>query len=169
MPHTYNSIRGKVAEYPSFQIGWWNAGATGSLRLTLMRHVFLEASYKYSYASYKDIGVYNGTASQKLTSTQVIFSLGYWFSATKHNPLFTKPDNAKPPLTIKPIYPQDPEDQSKTLKMAPDTSVPAGEQAPPPESPMPEVPSPTPDAPAPDAPVPDSVPVPDGPAPEPGN
>ncbi len=163
MPHIYNSLQGKVAEYPSFQLGGWNAGADGSLRITLMRHVFLEASYKYSYASYKDLGVYDGGASQKLVSSQVIFSLGYWFSTTKHNPLFMKPDNRKPPFAIKPIMPPDnQEDQRKTLEKAPEKTPPA-EEAPAP-APVPDTPPDTP----PDEPTPDMPPSPDAPVPEPG-
>ena len=167
MPHTYNSIDGKVAEHPAFQLGGWNTGAEAALRLTLMRHVFLEASYKYSYASYKDVSVYNGVASQKLMTSQVIFSLGYWFSTTKHNPLFEKPDNRKPPLTIRPIYPPDPEEDSKKVMQgqpmmpAIKTAKPAEEQ---PAPPAPE----TPPAPSEPTPAPDPAPAPEQPAPEPG-
>jgi len=106
MPHVYNSFAGKVAEYPSFQLGGWNAGIEAALRLTLFRYVFLEGSYKYSRASYTDVGVYNGNATQKLTISQVIIGGGITFPTTKRNPLFTKPDNKKPPIGIKPIYPE---------------------------------------------------------------
>lgn len=161
MPHTYNSIAGKVAEHPSFQLGGWNAGAEGALRLTLMRHIFLEASYKYSYAMYKDIAVYNGTARQNLLTSQIVFGLGYWFSTTKHNPLFEKPDMSKPPLTIKPINPPDPEeDMKKVMKSQPTVEpmeIPKPAENPAPEpSPIPQDPAPSPDAPAPDNPAPDA-------------
>lgn len=106
MPHTFNSIANKIAEHPSFQFGGWNAGLEAALRLTVLRYVFVEGGYKYSWASYSDVSVYNGTASQKLTISQVIISAGIHFPTTKRNPLFTKPDNKKPPLTIKPIYPE---------------------------------------------------------------
>jgi len=108
MPHVYNTINGKDAEYPSFQLGGWNAGVEASLRLTIMRHVYLEVSPKYSYASYTDIGVYNGTATQKLTTFQWIFNIGYWFSVTKHNQLFEKRKIEKPALSIKPIHTEQP-------------------------------------------------------------
>jgi hypothetical protein len=106
MPHTFNSIANKVSEHPSFQFGGWNAGLEAALRLTIMRYVFVEGGYKYSWASYSDVSVYNGTASQKLTISQVIISAGITFPTTKRNPLFTKPDNKRPPLSIKPIYPE---------------------------------------------------------------
>lgn len=170
MPHTYNSIAGKVSEKPSFQLGGWNAGAEGALRITLMRHVFVEASYKYSYVSYKDIAVYNGTASQKLMTSQVIVSLGYWFSTTKHNPLFEKPDMRKPPLTIKPIYPPDPEEDSKKIMQGqpmmaePKTAKPAEQPTTPTEpAPAPTEPAPTPTEPTPAPPEP--TPAPEQPAP----
>lgn len=104
MPHIYNSIAGKVAEYPSFQLGGWNAGIEAALRVTLFRYVFVEGAYKYSRASYSDVGVFNGTAKQTLGISQVIFSGGITFPTTKRNPLFVKPDTKKPPLSIKPIY-----------------------------------------------------------------
>ncbi|WP_345082106.1 hypothetical protein [Nemorincola caseinilytica] len=164
MPHTYSSIAGKEIERPSFQWGGWNAGGEAALRLTLMRHIFLEASYKYSYASYKDIAVYNGTAAQKLVTSQMVFSLGYWFSTTKHNPLFEKPDNRPAPLTIKPIYPPDPEEDSKKMMQgqpmmkapaAPAQPVVPTEPAPAPTEPAPGEPTPTPDAPPAPAPEPE--------------
>lgn len=170
MPYTYNSIMGKTAERPQFQMGGWNAGAEGAIRLTLMRHVFAEASYKYSYASYKDLVVFNGVAQQKLVTAQMVLSVGYWFSTTKHNPLFVKPDNKKPPFSIKPINPPDPEeDQKKIMKGQPMLPAPKKAVAP---APAP-APAPVPDSvPAPDStpvPTPDAPPAPDGtPTPEPG-
>lgn len=104
MPHIYNSIGGKAAEYPSFQLGGWNAGLEAALRITLFRYVFVEGGYKYSRASYSDVGVFNGTAKQKLAISQVLFTAGITFPTTKRNPLFTRPDLSKPPLSIKPIY-----------------------------------------------------------------
>ncbi len=104
MPHIYNNIAGKVAEYPSFQLGGWNAGVEAALRITLFRYVFVEGAYKYSRASYTDVGVYNGTAKQTLGVSQVIFSGGITFPTTKRNPLFMRPDLSAPPLSIKPIY-----------------------------------------------------------------
>ncbi len=104
MPHVYNSIAGKASEYPSFQFAGWNMGAAGAIRLTAMRHVYLEGAFKYSRATYSDIGIYNGTASQKLSISQVIFSIGYTFSTTRHNPLFEKGRIEYMPLTIKPIH-----------------------------------------------------------------
>lgn len=173
MPHTYNSINGKVAEHPAFQLGGWNAGAEAALRLTLMKHVFVEAAYKYTYAMYKDIAVYNGTASQKLMGSQMIFSLGYWFSTTKHNQLFDKVDNRPAPFTIKPIYPPDPEeDMKKIMKGQPTVEpmevpkAPAENPAPAPSDPVPTDPPPSPQEPAP-SPEPAPAPAPDAPAPEP--
>jgi opacity protein-like surface antigen len=123
MPHVFNSIKGKVAEYPSFQLGGWNAGLEAALRLTIMRHVYVEGGYRYSYASYNDIGVYSGTATQKLSSSQVIFTAGYTFATTKRNPLFTRPERYYRPLTIKPIYPE-------PLDVADPEPAPAPEPAP---------------------------------------
>jgi hypothetical protein len=106
MPHVFNSIDGKVAEYPSFQLGGWNAGLEAALRVTLFRHVFLEGGYRYAHASYNDVGVYNGTAKQKMNVSMVLISGGITFSTTKRNPLFVKPDLKPAPRTIIPIHPE---------------------------------------------------------------
>lgn len=106
MPHVINTLGGKTAESPAFQLAGWDAGIEAALRFTIMRHVFLEVAPKYTYASYTDVNVYNGTATQKLKATQVVFSLGYWFSITKHNPLFEKGVKERKAITIKPIHPQ---------------------------------------------------------------
>lgn len=164
MPHVYNSIRGKVAEYPSFQLAGWNAGAEAALRLTIMRHLFLEGAYKYSYANYTDIGVYNGTATHKVTTAQVVLSVGYAFSTTKRNPLFTKPEKIVIPFAIRPVFPDAPSpttDDSKSEKPK-RKDVPADETTP---SPVPDSPTPAPDAPLPSPEVPS--PAPDAPPPAP--
>lgn len=163
MPHVYNSIRGKVAEYPSFQLAGWNAGAEAALRLTILRHLFLEGAYKYSYANYTDIGVYNGTATQKITTGQVVLSIGYAFSTTKRNPLFTKPEKVVIPFAIRPVFPDAPTpatDDSKAEKPKQD-ETPAEENKP---SPTPDTPAPTPDAPNPSPDTPS--PTPEAPTPE---
>lgn len=154
MPHITNSVAGKPSEYPSFQLAGWNAGIEAALRVTLFRYVFVEAGYRYTYASYTDVGVYNGTATQKLGVSQVLFGGGITFPTTKHNPLFVKPDNSKPPLTIRPIYP-DPIDEEGEPEPGPGALPTA----------MPEPDSPAPDSPAPPDEVPQEEPAP-APAPE---
>lgn len=164
MPHVYNSIRGKVAEYPSFQLAGWNAGAEAALRLTIMRHLFLEGAYKYSYANYTDIGVYNGTATQKVVTSQIVLSVGYAFSTTKRNPLFTKPEKVVIPFAIRPVYPDAPTpsaDEKKANKQQID-EVPVDKSVPEP-SPTPDGPSPVPDAPSPSPETPDAPPSPEEP------
>lgn len=104
MPHVMNTINGQAAE-SSFKLGGWDAGLELALRLTVARHVFLEAAYKYSHTSYTDIGIDNGSATQTLNTSQTVFSIGYWFSLTKHNPLFAKGEKKKTIYTIKPIHP----------------------------------------------------------------
>ena len=178
MPHVYNSIRGKVAEYPSFQLAGWNAGAEAALRLTILRHLFLEGAYKYSYANYTDIGVYNGTATQKVTTGQVVLSVGYAFSTTKRNPLFTKPEKVVIPFAIRPVFPDAPAPAADDVKAEKPKKedMPAEETKPSPApdapSPVPETPSPTPESPSPtpDAPSPSPEspsPAPDAPPPAP--
>jgi hypothetical protein len=101
MPKVNNSLNGKTATTPSFQVNGWNAGAEAAARITIMRYVFVEAAFKYSYASYANVDVYTGTASQNLITTAYILSAGIHFPVTRHNPLFEKPQKKKNYLTIK--------------------------------------------------------------------
>lgn len=140
MPHVYNSFNSKTAEYPSFQFGGWNVGGEAALRVTLFRYVFVEGGYKYSHVSYTDIGVYNGTATQTLRVSQILIGGGITFPTTKRNPLFTKPDLSRPPLTIKPIYPEPVglDDGIPTDEAAPEAApAPAKEDAPAPPDDLP--------------------------------
>jgi hypothetical protein len=100
MPRVLNTFKGKVTDHPSFLYGGWNTALEAALRITVMRHVYVEAAGKYDYASYSDINVHAGTASHSLTTTLFIFSVGYTFATTKHNPLFVKAHKERRVLTI---------------------------------------------------------------------
>lgn len=101
MPRVENCLNGKTASTPSFQVNGWNAGAEAAARLTLFRYVFAEAAFKYNYASYANLDVYTGTASQNLSTTMYILSAGITFPVTRHNPLFEKGQKKKTVWTIK--------------------------------------------------------------------
>jgi hypothetical protein len=100
MPSISNSIEGKKTENPGFQVSGWNADFEAALRLTIYKYVYVEGAWKYDWASYSNMNVYDGTASQKLSTTSVIFSLGFTISTTERNPRFDKVEKLRPVLTI---------------------------------------------------------------------
>ncbi|MES2703852.1 MAG: hypothetical protein V4649_14525 [Bacteroidota bacterium] len=100
MPSISNNIDGKATTNPSFQVSGWNAGVEPAVRATIYRHAYAEVAWKYDYASYSGLNVYSGTAKQKVTSMQFIFSLGYTFSTTKWNPRFNKVQKERKIMTI---------------------------------------------------------------------
>ncbi len=144
MPHVYNSVKGKVSEYPQFQLGGWNAGLEAAVRVTIIKHIYVEAGYRYTHASYTDIGVYNGSATQKLNTSQIVFTAGVAFATTKRNPLFVKAEDTRWKMSIKPIYAQpigadggeEPEPEAKEAPASPSDPAPA------PEEPSPAPPTP---------------------------
>jgi hypothetical protein len=99
MPRVLNTIAGKTTDHSSFKLAGWNAALEAAVRFTVVRHVYFEAAYKYDHASY-NVDVYNGSASHSLTTSEFIFSLGYTFSTTRHNPLFQKAHKQRRILTI---------------------------------------------------------------------
>ncbi|NCI47737.1 hypothetical protein [Sediminibacterium soli] len=82
IPHVQNSFFGQAND-PGFQIGGWNIGAEAGLRATFFKHLFLEYTNKLDYASYSNLKVYNGTASQSFGTYEMILSLGYTIAAGK--------------------------------------------------------------------------------------
>ena len=55
------------------------------------RHIYLELSYRFDYASLNNIQLTNGgSATQDIISNKVSLNLGYTFSLTPHNPIFAK-------------------------------------------------------------------------------
>lgn len=100
MPRVLNTFEGKTVDQPSFQLGGWNAGLEAALRITVVRHAYLEFAWKYDRASYSNININNGSVSHNLSLTEYVFSLGYTFSTTKHNPLFEKKKKPRKVLTI---------------------------------------------------------------------
>jgi hypothetical protein len=74
-----------------FQFRGFNTALEGALRFTFFRFIYLEAAAKYDYAMYKGMNIYKGTASQNLSTTEVIASLGFTFPTNKFNPLFYHP------------------------------------------------------------------------------
>jgi len=86
---------GKVAKGFSLS-GGWNIDAVAGMRLTVMRHIYLELLMKYDVANINNININKGFASQNYNSTAVIINCGLFFSATHHNPMFRKGEKPRP-------------------------------------------------------------------------
>jgi len=78
IPHVENRFQGNDNK-PHFQIGGWNAGVEGDIRITFFKHVYLEYCNKLDYASYYNLKIYQGTARQNFGSYQMILNLGVTF------------------------------------------------------------------------------------------
>jgi hypothetical protein len=75
IPHVQNSLFGKANE-PHFQLGGWNTGVEGALRMTLFTYAYLEYANKLDYARYSGLQIYEGTARQAFATYEMILSLG---------------------------------------------------------------------------------------------
>ncbi len=103
MPGTVSNLDSNGFSDRQFQIRGWNAGIEVGPRITLFRYGYLEFTAKYNYASYNNIKVHQGTASQTLSTLQVLGSLGFTLPTSRFNPLF---HHERKLLTIIPIFMQ---------------------------------------------------------------
>lgn len=78
IPHVENVIYGKKNE-PHFQIGGWNTGVEGTIKLTLFKYVFVEFCNKIDYARYANLRIYKGLARQSFFTYEIIGNLGITF------------------------------------------------------------------------------------------
>lgn len=104
MPSLSSMLDSNTGKDPGFDMRGWNVGAEAALRVTLKRYIYLEFAGKYDYASYSDLKVYQGVASQTLSTTEFIASLGFTFPTipNRHfNPLFYKEPKV---VTILPLF-----------------------------------------------------------------
>lgn len=76
IPHVENSFFG-MANDPGFQIGGWNMGLEGDIKVTFFRYVYLEYGAKLDYARYSNLKVAQGTARQAFGTFEMILSLGF--------------------------------------------------------------------------------------------
>jgi len=68
---------------PHFQIGGWNVGIEGTLRVTFYKYVYLEYCNKFDYARYSNLKIYQGTAKQAFGTYEEILNLGVTFPVGK--------------------------------------------------------------------------------------
>ncbi len=77
-PHVENTILGK-ANSPHFQFGGYDTGLEAGFQATFYKYFYLEYTNKLVYAIYRDLKIYEGTASQNVACYEMILSIGAWF------------------------------------------------------------------------------------------
>jgi hypothetical protein len=82
IPHVQNSFFGEQND-PHFQLGGWNLGIEGALRISFFRYAYLEYANKLDYARYSGLQIYEGTARQAFGTYEMILSLGLIFPVGK--------------------------------------------------------------------------------------
>jgi len=78
IPHVDNKLFGNQ-NHPGFQLGGWNVGVEGAVRVTFFNYVYLEYCNKLDYARYSNLKVYDGTAKQAFGTYEMILNLGVTF------------------------------------------------------------------------------------------
>jgi len=89
MPKVENSLDGHK-NASGLEMAGINFGVEPGLRWISHRHFILDLTYKYNYGILGNLKVYEGTASQNISSGAIILSLGVFLPTTKLNPLFDK-------------------------------------------------------------------------------
>ena len=104
MPTVDNSLE-HLKNNGDFQLGGFNFGAEVGIRWISHRHFFLEFDYKYNYAMLSNIQVYDGWASQNISSGSLVMSLGIFLPTSKGNPLFDKGwAHRRRIINVRPMY-----------------------------------------------------------------
>lgn len=85
IPHVANVIFGN-ANRLQFQLGGWNTGVEGTLKVIFFQHIYLEYCNKLDYARYSWLEIYHGRAHQDFGTYENIANIGYTFhiSAKKY-------------------------------------------------------------------------------------
>jgi hypothetical protein len=79
---TSNEFR-QLPNDPQFQLGGWNIGVEGALRVTFFKYAYLEYCNKYDYARYSNLEVRDGRAKQAFGTYEEILNLGVTYPVGK--------------------------------------------------------------------------------------
>jgi len=82
IPHVENSFFGQKNE-PHFQLGGWNVGVEGAVKVTFFKTIFFELANKIDYARYANLKIYKGTARHAFGTYELIVNLGVTIPAGK--------------------------------------------------------------------------------------
>ena len=84
VPHVQDKFFDQPPNTPHFQLGGWNVGVEGALRITFFfNYVYLEYTNKLDYARYSGLQIYYGTAHQAFGTYEMILNLGITFPIGK--------------------------------------------------------------------------------------
>ncbi len=83
IPHVQNKFFDQQPNDEHFQLGGWNIGVEGALRVTFFNHVYIEYTNKFDYARYSGLRIYEGTAKQAFGTYEMILNLGLTFPVGK--------------------------------------------------------------------------------------
>lgn len=75
VPHVENSFFGNENS-PHFQVGGWNTGVEGTIKVTFYNTVFLEYCNKLDYARYSHLSIYEGEVHHAFGTYEMILNLG---------------------------------------------------------------------------------------------
>ena len=75
IPHVENSFFGNKNK-PHFQLGGWNMGVEGTVKVTFFKYAFLEYCNKLDYARYSNLRIYKGTAKHAFGTYEMILNIG---------------------------------------------------------------------------------------------
>ncbi len=85
VPHVDNTIFGND-NHRQFQLGGWNMGVEGAVKVILFQHVYLEYCNKLDYARYSGLEIYDGTAHQNFGTYENILNVGYTLHINRKKP-----------------------------------------------------------------------------------
>lgn len=83
IPHVENSFFGKPNK-PHFQLGGWNTGLEGTIKVSLFNYAFIEYANKFDYARYSNLKIYEGTAKHAFGTYEMILSAGVNLPLVRH-------------------------------------------------------------------------------------
>jgi hypothetical protein len=76
IPHVQVKYFDQPQNDQHFQLGGWNVGLEGDLKVTFFQYVYLEYANKLDYARYTNLKIYQGTDKQAFGTYEMILNLG---------------------------------------------------------------------------------------------
>jgi hypothetical protein len=84
IPHVQVKYFDQPQNDPHFQIGGWNMGLEGDLKVTFFHYVYIEYANKVDYARYTNLKIYEGTDKQAFGTYEMILNLGVTIPVGKY-------------------------------------------------------------------------------------
>lgn len=84
IPHVQVKYFDQKENDPHFQIGGWNMGLEGDLKVTFFHYVYIEYANKLDYARYTNLKIYQGTDKQAFGTYEMILNLGVTIPVGKY-------------------------------------------------------------------------------------